>query len=460
VNRPVVEVVGLGPGGDEYVTRHTLDRIEANPTRILRTNQHPSAHLVRTEKSFDHVYDTAADFEAVYSTIVDELVTLAHEHGRVLYAVPGSPLVLERTVYALLADERVETIVHPAMGFLDLVWSRLRVDPIDANVTLVDAHEFAARAAGLAGPLLVAHCHANWVMSEVKLAAEDTIDATNDDARVIVLHHLGLPDERVVETTWAEIDRVVEADHLTSLYVPQLAAPVGRELVDFHELARRLRRECPWDREQTHRTLITYLLEETYEVVDALLALDPDDPATDEHLAEELGDLLYQIEFHAAIAEQDGRFTMADVARGINDKLVRRHPHVFAKSDESGSTRDVGTTRDGGAALDDLVGDWERIKRAEKEAKGVVDGPFAGVPTASGALSYASAVLKRAAKAGHAQPTRPPSDLSADEDLGLFLLAVVDECRRRGIDPEVELRRVVTDVRTAVERRIGEAGNG
>lgn len=453
MNRPIVEVVGLGPGGDEYVTRHTLDRIDAIPIRILRTIQHPSAHLVRTEKSFDHVYDTASDFAAVYSRIIDELVTLAGEHGRVLYAVPGSPLVLERTVHSLMADQRVETIVHPAMSFLDLAWSRLRVDPVDANVTLVDAHEFAARAAGLAGPLLVAHCHANWVMSEVKLAAEDTVDATNDDARVVVLHHLGLSDEQVIETTWAEIDRVIEADHLTSLYVPRLDAPVGRELVGFHELARRLRRECPWDREQTHRTLVSYLLEETYEVVDALLALDPDDPATDEHLMEELGDLLYQIEFHAAIAEQDGRFTMADVARGINDKLVRRHPHVFAPS------KDSGTTHDDGVGLDDLVSDWERIKRAEKEAKGIVDGPFSGVPTTSGALSYASAVLKRAERAGYAQPTRPPSELSTDEDLGLFLLAVVDECRRRDIDPEVELRRVVTDVRTAVERRIGDTGN-
>ncbi len=450
MNRAVVEVVGLGPGGDEYITRHTLDRIEANTLRILRTARHPSAHLVHTERSFDHIYESAADFDSVYSRIVEELVTLAREHGRVLYAVPGSPLVLERTVLSLLADERVETIVHPAMSFLDLVWSRLGVDPIDANVTLVDAHEFATRAAGLSGPLLVAHCHANWVLSEVKLAAEDTVDATNDDARVVVLHHLGLPDERIVETTWAEIDRVVNADHLTSLYVPELGAPVGRELVGFHELARRLRRECPWDREQTHRTLITYLLEETYEVVDALLALDPDDPATDEHLVEELGDLLYQIEFHAAIAEQDGRFTMADVARGINDKLVRRHPHVFASSGSE-------TPRD--AQLDDLVSDWERIKRAEKEAKGVVEGPFSGVPTASGALSYAYAVLKRAEKAGHAESTRPPSDLGTNDDVGRFLLAVVDECRRRGIDPEVELRRVVTDVRHAVETRIGDADN-
>ena len=441
MNRPVVEVVGLGPAGDEYVTRHTLDRIGAHQRRVLRTARHPSAHLVGTDRSFDHVYDHAETFDDVYRTIVDALVDEARAHGSVLYAVPGSPMVLERTVQLLLDDDRVDTVLNPAMSFLDLAWSRLAVDPIDANVTLVDAHEFAARAAGSSGPLLLAHCHANWVLSEVKLTAEDTFDSTNDDQSVVILHHLGLPDEQIVETTWSELDRSVDADHLTSVWVPHLAAPVGRELVSFHELARTLRRECPWDREQTHRSLITYLLEETYEVVDALLELDPDDPTTDEHLVEELGDLLYQIEFHAAIAEQEGRFTMADVARGINDKLVRRHPHVFARGDASSSTPD------------ELVADWERIKLAEKKAKGIAAGPFDGVPSASGALSYATAVLKRAEKAGHGQDIGP-IDRSSVDDMGHFLMAVVAECRRRGVDPEVELRRVANDIRAAVEARM------
>ena len=140
---------------------------------------------------------------------------------------------------------------------------------------------------------------------------------------------LGTPDEQIVTTTWAELDRSVEADHLTSLWIPHLAAPVGAEYVRFHQLARTLREQCPWDIEQTHQSLVPYLLEETYEVVDAMQALDPDDPTTDDHLIEELGDLLYQIEFHATIAEQEGRFTIADVAAGVHDKLVRRHPHVF-----------------------------------------------------------------------------------------------------------------------------------
>ncbi|MEY3035090.1 MAG: hypothetical protein RLZ86_1712 [Actinomycetota bacterium] len=439
--KPTLHVVGLGPGGDEYVTEHTLDVIRDSPRRFLRTSVHPSAHLVMNAKSFDDVYERAADFDDVYTTIVDRLVdetTRAHEVGEgIAYAVPGSPLVLERTVRLLRDDPRIDVALHPAMSFLDLVWARLGVDPVDDGVTLVDGHEFSRRAAGLAGPLLVAHCHANWVLSEIKLAADDLIDVSNDDCEVVLLHHLGLPDERIVHTTWSEIDRTLEADHLTSLYVPRLAAPAGRELVAFHELARTLRRECPWDREQNHRSLVTYLLEETHEVVDAILALDPDDPTTDEHLVEELGDLLYQIEFHAAIAEQEGRFTMADVARGINDKLVRRHPHVFAREEKS---------------IDELVTDWDAIKRAEKEARGAIDGPFDNIPSSSGSLSYASAVLKKIEKLGLTSDMPALDTTSSDRpDLGRSLLDLVAECRRRGIDPEVALRDTTNLLRAGVE---------
>ncbi|CAB4564701.1 unannotated protein [freshwater metagenome] len=432
-DRPVVEIVGLGPAGSEHVSRHTLDRIAAHRHRWLRTAVHPSAVVVGDAATFDDLYESADSFDDVYSSIVERLVQAAREHGEILYAVPGSPLILERTVRALIDDERIRCVVNPAMGFLEMAWSRLGIDPVEEKVTLIDGHTFAASAAGVEGPMLVAHCHANWVLSEIKLSAEDTVDASNDDDQVVILHHLGLPDEQVLSVRWSELDRTVEADHLTSIYVPALTVPVGSELVSFHRLARTLRERCPWDREQTHRSLVTYLLEETHEVVDAILALDPDDPSTDEHLAEELGDLLYQIEFHAAIAEEEGRFTMGDVARGINDKLVRRHPHVF-----------------GGETGDDLVASWDAIKKAEKREKGISDGPFDGIPSSSGSLAYAAAVLKKAAKAGlHIEVAPLPPGL--DLELGELLLAVVAECRRRGLDPEVVLRDV-----TNVRRRNAE----
>ena len=441
-NLPRIEIIGLGPSADEYITDHTRQRIAAHKHRYLRTAQHPSAHLVVDAITFDKRYETSGTFDDVYIGIAADLISAAIQHGEILYAVPGSPLILERTVRLLMSDDRIECIVNPAMGFLEIAWARLGIDPVENSVRLIDGHQFATAAAGLTGPLLVAHCHANWVLSDIKLAAEDTDNVSNDDMPVVILHHLGLPDEVVATVPWSELDHSIEADHLTSIYIPELRAPVGKDLIAFHELARTLRRECPWDREQTHQTLTTYLLEETYEVVDAIAALDIDDSQTDDHLLEELGDLLYQIEFHAAIAEQEGRFTMGDVARGIHEKLVRRHPHVFSPTAGSHVDNDA------------LVKSWDDIKKAEKAAKGIVAGPFDGIPQATGSLAYASAVLKRANKAGIPLelPNHGPQAVGDIADLGMHLLEVVAECRRRGVDPEVALRKVSNIHRQNAER--------
>ena len=161
---------------------------------------------------------------------------------------------------------------------------------------------------------------------EVKLAADD-VAGIDPDRTAVLLHHLGLPDEQVVEVPWADIDRTLEADHLTALWVPRLAAPVAAELVGLEELVRTLRAKCPWDRGQTHGSLGRHLLEEAYEALDAIEAVaaaEPDvAPDAVAHLEEELGDLLFQVYFHALLAAEEGRFTLADVARTVHDKLVR-----------------------------------------------------------------------------------------------------------------------------------------
>ncbi len=435
--RPHITIVGLGPGGPEYVTQQTLDAIAAAPHRFIRTTRHPSAALVAAAKSFDEVYESAETFADVYAEITERLVSAAVEHGDILYAVPGSPLVLERTVRHLCSDDRIECTVLPAMSFLDVAYARLGIDPVEAGVRLIDGHQFATAAAGDHGPLVVAHTHANWVLSEIKLA----VDAASGDEPVVILQRLGTPDEQIVNTTWAELDRTVEADHLTSIYIPHLGAPVGRSLVRFHQLARTLREQCPWDREQTHQSLVKYLLEETYEVVDALQALDPAHPSTDIALIEELGDLLYQIEFHATIAEQGGRFTMADIVDGVHDKLVRRHPHIF------GSVT--------AADADTVVANWDAIKHAEKGRTSVFDGVAMSQPS----LSYAYHVQRKAAKVGFDWPsvggalpkiaeetTELTDAMNAgdrqriDDELGDLLFAVVNVARHLDIEPEAALR--------------------
>jgi tetrapyrrole methylase family protein/MazG family protein len=327
--------------------------------------------------------------------------------------------------------------VLPALSFLDVAYAALGIDPVEEGVRLIDGHEFATAAAADNGPMLVAHTHANWVLSDIKLA----VDGATGDEPVVILQRLGTPEQQVVNTTWAELDRTVEADHLTCIYIPHLGSPVGASLVRFHELARTLRERCPWDQEQTHDSLIKYLLEETYEVVDALQALDADRPSTDVALIEELGDLLYQVEFHATIAEQQGRFTMTDVVDGIHDKLVRRHPHVF------------------GAVIadnaDTVVANWDAIKHDEKGRTSVFDGIAMSQPS----LSYAYHVQRKAAKVGFDWPdvggalpkiaeevTELTEALAAgdgdriDDELGDLLFAVVNVARHLNVEPEAALR--------------------
>ena len=419
MSRPRVVVVGLGPAGPDLTTEGARRRLAELDELRLRTERHPAAARHAGHPSYDAVYETASSFDDVYRSIVEDLVGVASAHGEVGYVVPGSPFVLERTVELLRGDDRVEVEIVPGMSFLDLAWGRLGVDPVEAGVTLVDGHRFAVDAAGATGSLLVAHCHARHVLSDIKLAYED-----DEPDGAVILSRLGLPDESATEVDWADLDRAVDPDHLTSIFIPSVGAPVAQELVRFRELVRTLREQCPWDREQTHASLRSYAIEETYEVVEAIDGYDPETGAGAEHLEEELGDLLYQVFFHAAIAEQAGEFTIADVARGIHDKLHRRHPHVFGDA-EAGS----------------LESDWEAIKRAEKGRGSVMD----GIPATLPGLLYADKVVSRASRVGAPLPVA----VDPEGDLGSVLLGLVAHARANGLDAEAALRRAADDLRDA-----------
>ncbi len=192
----------------------------------------------------------------------------------------------------------------------------------------------------------------------------------------------------------------------------------GEPLVEFLAVMRRLRAECPWKREQTHRSLARYLLEETHETLDAI---DTGDATGDwEHLREELGDLLLQVYFHAVVAEETGAFSIDDVARGITEKMHRRNPHVFGNppADPADRPQDA-------AAVNEV---WEAIKERDKPRDHRTD----GLPETLPALLYAAKVLER----GGVAPDEP-------SDLGDRLLALVAEAVGEGIDPEQALRDAV-----------------
>lgn len=197
-------------------------------------------------------------------------------------------------------------------------------------------------------------------------------------------------------------------------------------LLELRAVMARLRAECPWKAEQTHRSLVRYLLEETHETVEAVDRLAAGEPGAVEHLREELGDLLLQVYFHAAVAAEAGGFDIDDVARGITDKMVRRNPHVFGdETDHADQAPDA-------TAVNER---WQQIKAAEKSHRTTVD---EGVPAGLSALLYADKVLDRLHRAGHDVGLDP-----ASTDLGERLLILVEKARADGLDPEQALRDAV-----------------
>jgi tetrapyrrole methylase family protein/MazG family protein len=232
--------------------------LEQASARYVRTRRHPA--VVDLEKqdvdfeSFDELYEQADDLESVYAEIVGALVRAAAD-GDVVYAVPGNPTVAELTV-ELLRETDVPIEIVPGLSFADLAWSRLGVDPMTTHVRVVDARD--PDTATWLGPLLIAQCDSKLVLSDVKLALLELLPPAT---KVVVLRHLGLPDEDVSEVALAELDHGPEPDHLTSLYVPgsAAAASAADEITRLLALAVRLRQPggCPWDAEQTHESLRT-----------------------------------------------------------------------------------------------------------------------------------------------------------------------------------------------------------
>jgi MazG family protein len=190
------------------------------------------------------------------------------------------------------------------------------------------------------------------------------------------------------------------------------------------EITRRLRRECPWDREQDERSIVPHTVEEAYELADAAASGD------DAKLLDELGDVLFQVHFLALLLEERGAGSLAEVAETMSEKLIRRHPHVFGEAEAN--------------TAGEVLKNWDRIKR-EEEGRGA-DDPFADVPENLPALLYARKMQRRAASAGLAgeqaqeQMHEPELRDAAERWLGDTLFALVDVARRMRVDPELALR--------------------
>lgn len=437
-----ITLLGLGPGNPSQLTQEALQHLDGLSELYLCTLQHPIVSGLPagiTLHSFDPLYEKSEQLEEVREQIIQRVLTLGAQPGGVTYAVPGSPFIAEAScpeIYRRAKKQGIPVRVIEGISYIEPVCTALGVDAYP-HLVIGDALELAANhhvSFPPSFPAMIAQVHSPQVAVELKKVLLTNYPAEHP---VTLVHSAGNPDEILEQLHLKEIDRSSHLGLLSVLYIPPLTADASFE--DFQEVVAHLRAPegCPWDREQTHVSLRKALLEETYE---ALKAIDVKDPCK---LTEELGDLLLQIVLHAQIGFEEGEFSMVDVLRGINRKIVHRHPHVFGNLD----------LRD----MDHLLTNWEKLKAKERKENGEAEkGLLDGVPDILPALEQAQEVQARAARVGFdwkdvqgvlekiSEEIREIEDAGSPEEMtdeiGDLLFAVVNYARWRKVDAEFALR--------------------
>ncbi len=439
-----ITLLGLGPGSPALLTRQAWDWLQTIPEVYIRTRQHPTVQgfpAALQVISFDELYENSAKFEEVYAQIVERVLELGRRPQGVTYAVPGHPFVAEATCPEIARRAKAEGIpikVIEGISFLEPTYTALGLDPFP-QMALVDALDLANAhipSFPTTQPALIAQIYSRQVASEVKL----TLNAFYPDKHPVrMVHAAGTPAEVVESLSLYEIDRSEHIGLLTALYLPPLAADSSLE--SLAEIVAHLRAPegCPWDREQTLKSLMPSLVEEAYEAMDALNSDEMDG------VKEELGDVLMVAIMLAQIASEEGDFNLVDVTEGIARKLVFRHPHVF------------GDVQVGDSA--EVLKNWETLKDQERKAKGKKDKPkgmFDSLPKMLPALSLAQEYQDRAAHVGFdwqkiedvrakvmeewQEVADAPSLDEQHKELGDLLLAVVNLIRWYKGDAETVLR--------------------
>lgn len=382
-----ITIIGLGAGDLAQLSIGIYRRLKEATFIVARTEQHPVIQELRNEgiqlSSFDSLYEKHDSFELVYEEIVETLIEQSKEQV-VTYVVPGHPLVAEKTVQLLIEKEKEGMTTLNIVGgnsFLDPIFAALRIDPIE-GFQLLDGTDFSRDEVRMTQHILIGQVYDAFVASEVKLSLMDKYPY---DYPVTIVTAAGSEREKLTTVPLFELDREVELNNLTTVYVPPVKEQEDRlkEWVTFREIIAKLRSPegCPWDREQTHTTLKKYIIEETHELIEAIEQED------DEGIIEELGDVLLQVFLHAQIGEEDGYFTIDDVLQSIGEKMIRRHPHVFGDVEVENA--------------EDVVQNWQEIKESEQGRKAsILDDQQGSVSSLLTSLNY----QKEAAKVGFDWP--------------------------------------------------------
>ncbi|ARI75450.1 bifunctional methyltransferase/pyrophosphohydrolase YabN [Halobacillus mangrovi] len=459
-----ITVIGLGAGDKEQLPLGIYRQLTSKDKTIyVRTLDHPVIDELQKDGlrflSFDDVYEKQSQFQGVYETIVEKLVQAAQE-ADVVYVVPGHPMLAERTVQ-LLIEKRDHGHVHldiqGGQSFLDATFTALEIDPIE-GLQFLDATDLHREQIQLVNHTILCQVYDSMIASEVKLTLLEDLPP---DYPITIVTAAGSSQEQVLTVPLKELDRNVEVNNLTSVYIPPVPKDkLNHQFFRLREVIRVLRgpNGCPWDRKQTHESLRKYLIEEAYEFIDAVNRQD------DEHMVEELGDVLLQVMLHSQIGEDEGFFSIDDVIVSVTDKMIRRHPHVF----EHVTVNDA----------EEVVTNWEAIKQEEKG--GMPSSILDAVPGSFPALLQAEELQKKAAKVGfdwdsaepviekvkeewqEFQEARAQGDqVEMEKEFGDWLFAIANLARHYKLNSENALQRTNQKFRTrlaAMEKSAQEKG--
>ncbi|WP_411842996.1 MazG nucleotide pyrophosphohydrolase domain-containing protein [Salinicoccus sp. HZC-1] len=346
-----IEIIGLGTSDLDQMPLGIWKRLVKAEKIYLRTDDHPAVRALADEgvetESFDHLYEQNDNFEDTYQAIVNSLVEEARKRD-VIYAVPGHPMFYETTTELLLEKSgsgEIEVEISGGQSFIDVVIGALKV-PVNEGFQVIDGMSFSMRDLNYSQHTLVTQVYDTFSLGEVKLTL---LEYYSSGTRVKLIDAAGSSDEKIYELPLHEIDHLDIKSNLLCLYIPKTddVEVAERDIYYMAEAFDTLVGEngCPWDKIQTHETLEKHLIEETFEVIEAI------EHADDDAIVEELGDILLQVALHSAIGKKEGYFDFFDVLQSLNAKIVRRHPHVFGDEDAE--------------SLDDLNRIWSAAKKKE-----------------------------------------------------------------------------------------------
>lgn len=437
-------IIGLGPGNVDSLTLGAVERINSGKNNYLRTEKHPTIEYFKDKdvayKSYDYIYDKEDDFDKVYEKIVDEIIKEAQVNGEINYYVPGNPMVAEKTVEILLKKD-IEIEIISGMSFIEPLIELVGRDPIH-GLKIVDGTVVNNQIVDINSDMIITQVYNQRILIDLKITLSEVY---GDEYYIWVIHSAGIEGEEIVNNIPIyELDRIEDVGHLTSVYVPKIEKN-DRKVFDFSDLIgimKLLRSEdgCPWDMEQTHKSIRQSVIEEAYEVVNAI---DNDDI---DNLIEELGDLLLQVIFHCQIAYDEGEFNLIEVTSVLANKLIYRHPHIYLEKNVDNSN--------------EVVYNWNKLKDSKRGYKGLTD-RLKDLPNLP-ALLKSSKIQDKAADIGFDwENIQGPLDkvveeyhevLEAinqfgqghervEEELGDLIFAVVNLSRFINVNPEVALNR-------------------